>query len=172
METMIALAVLATGLLATAQVMAFSMGMSKDSGDDLLARQKATEAIESVFTGRDNRKLGVNTWMQIRNVIGETGTDNGVFRDGFLPLTPAGADGLVNTADDGVVLDKIRQPGPDGQLGTVDDVDRYLTNFQRKIEITAVAGNPNLRRIRVTIQYRGEGRTREFVIDTFISAFA
>ena len=168
METMMALGVLAAGLLGTAQVMAFSLGMSSDTGDDMLARQKASEAIESVFTARDTRTV---TWVRIRNIAGESGTDGGVFKDGPQPLMVGGADGLVNTADD-VLMESVMQPGPDGQLGTGDDVARVLTSFHREIKITAVAGNPNLRKIKVTITYRSEQRTREFVIDTLISSFA
>ena len=168
METMIALGVLATGLLATAQVMAFSMAMSSDSGDDLLARQKAADAIESVFTARDTRTV---PWARILNIVGESGADGGVFMDGPQPLTIGGADGLVNTVDDGPV-ESVMQPGPDGQLGNGDDVPRPLTSFQRQIEITAVPGNPNLRKLKVTITYRAEQRTRTFVIDTLISSFA
>lgn len=169
METMIALGVLATGLLATAQVMAFSMSMSADSGDDMLARQKAADAIESVFTARDTRTV---PWARILNIAGESGADGGVFMDGPQPLTIGGADGLVNTADDPVGVETVPQPGPDGQLGTGDDVGRPLTSFQRQIEITAVPGNPNLRKLKVTITYRAEQRTRTFVIDTLISSFA
>ena len=168
METMIALAILATGLLATAQVMAFTLGMASDSGADLMARQKATEAIESVFTARDTRTI---TWARIRNVVGESGSDGGVFKDGKQPLKVGGADGLVNTADDGNV-EATMLPGPDALLGTGDDVASPLSKFQREIQITNVPGNPNLRRIKVTITYRSEQRTREFVIDTLISSFA
>ncbi len=168
METMVALGVLAAGLLSTAQVMAFYLSMSSDAGWDLLARQKATEAIESVFTSRDTGKI---PWAQIRNVAGESGNDGGIFLDGLRPLTIGGVDGLVNTADDGAV-DGVVLPGPDGSLGTGDDVTKVLTNFQREIRITAVTGNPNLRRIKVIITYRAEQRSREFVIDTFISSFA
>ncbi len=169
-ETLIALGVLTAGLLATAQVMAFSLAMSADSGDDMLARQKAAEAVESVFTARDTATV---SWAQVRNVLGETGADNGVFLDGLRPLTKEGPDGLLNTADDaGAGIQSIKLPGPDGQLGTADDTDRFLNSFQRQIEITSVAGNPNLRRLKVTITYRSEQRARTFVIDTLISAFS
>lgn len=168
METMIALGVLTTGLLGMVQVMAVSLGMSADSGGDLIAHQKATEAIESVFTARDTRTI---TWAKIRNKLGETGHDDGVFLDGKQPVKAVGADGLVNTADDGNV-EVVMLPGADGQLGTGDDVAMPLSGFERQIEITSVANNPNLRRLRVTVTYRSEQRTRQWVVDTFISSFA
>ncbi len=70
------------------------------SQDQLLASERAAEAVETVFKARDNRVL---TWAQIRNVNGATGTDGGVFLDGPQSIRDPGPDGLVNTADDGAV---------------------------------------------------------------------
>ncbi len=168
METMVALGVLTVGILGISQVMAYTLSMSSDSSADLIAHQKATEAVESVFTARDTRTI---TWDRIRNVVGQSGMDNGVFLDGPRALTTGGADGLMNTADDGNV-EVVMQPGPDGQLGTADDVAAPLANFQREIRIRDVPGNPSLRTLRVTISYRSEQRPRQFVIDTFISQFS
>ena len=61
----------------------------------LIAREKAREAVESVHSARDMRVI---TWAQIRNV-----QQGGVFLAGAQPLRTAGADGLVNTADDGAL---------------------------------------------------------------------
>ncbi|MGE0593811.1 MAG: prepilin-type N-terminal cleavage/methylation domain-containing protein [Vicinamibacterales bacterium] len=166
METMIALGILSFGLLAMGQVMAFGIGMMSTAGPDMLARQKAAEAIESVFTSRDTR---TTTWARIRNEQGASGTDGGVFNDGELPLTTAGLDGLVNTDDDGPV-ESIVLPGPDGLLGTGDDLANPLDGFTREIEIRDV--DANLRRIRVTIRYNAGPLRREYVLETFISSFA
>ena len=64
-ETMIAMAILATGLLSMAGV--FIMGLSQLAGSSasLIAREKAREAVESVHTARDIRTLA---WCEIRNV--------------------------------------------------------------------------------------------------------
>ena len=70
-----------------------------------------------MFAARDSHKL---TWAQIRNVQGASGSDNGVFLDGPQPLRTAGADGVVNTADDGPV-ETMTYPGPDQRIGTADD---------------------------------------------------
>ena len=60
METLIALGVLTVGLLSVAQMMAFGFTTMTASGEDMIARQKASEAIESVYTARDHphRDLG------------------------------------------------------------------------------------------------------------------
>jgi hypothetical protein len=165
-ESIVALGVLTFGLLAMAQVFTLGLGMLGGANADLIAREKAAEAIESVYTARDTR---VVTWAQIRNVAGVSGSDGGVFRDGARPLTTVGRDGLVNTADDGAV-EAVMTPGPDNLLGTGDDVARLMTEFTREIEIRDVG--PNLRRIRVIIGYQVATGHREYVLETFISSFA
>jgi prepilin-type N-terminal cleavage/methylation domain-containing protein len=165
-ETMIALMVLGTGLMALAQVFAVGVAQLSASGPDITAREKATDAIESVVTARDTRTI---TWALIRNEGGESGEDGGVFKDGPQDLTTAGDDGLLNTDDDGAI-EAITMPGPDNRLGTADDKVQELTNFTREIEIRDVG--PNLRRITVIIRYTANSGEREYKIETFISSFA
>jgi prepilin-type N-terminal cleavage/methylation domain-containing protein len=165
-EAMVALSVLAVGLLGMAGVLTNGLKRLATAPSDIIARQKAVEAIESVYTARDTRVL---IWAQIRNVSGGTGADGGVFRDGALPLRDPGPDGLVNTADDGNV-EAVVQPGPDGLLGTADDVRTALSNYTREIRIRDVSAT--LREIRVTVTLTtGVGR-RDYVITTLISSFA
>ena len=165
-ESTVALGVLTFGLLAMAQVFTLGLRMIGTANADLIAREKAAEAIESVYTARDGR---VVPWAQIRNVRGESGTDGGVFRDGARSLTTAGADGLLNTVDDGAV-EALLTPGPDNRLGTADDVARPMAEFTREIEIRDVG--PNLRRIRVIIGYQTATGAHDFVLEAFISPFA
>lgn len=160
-EAMIALLVLAGGLLALAQGFAVGLSGIATAASDITAREKATEAVESVYTARDTRTV---TWEELRNA-----SDGGVFDDGARPVRAAGPDGLVNTADDGDV-EAIVLPGLDGQLGTGDDLSQRLGEFTRAIEISDVG--PNLRRIRVTVRYVVGGGPREYTIETLMSAFA
>lgn len=160
-ETMVAMAVLAGGLLALAQVFTLGFTTLAGAGSHIVAREKATEAIESVYTARDTQTL---TWAQVHNV-----GDGGVFLEGEQDMTEAGADGLVNTADDGDI-EVITKPGPDGEFGNGDDTEEELRQFSRQIEITDVS--PNLRRIRVTIRYVVGGGRRQYVVESLISAFA
>ena len=158
LEVMIAMAILAAGLLSLAGV--FVLGLKHLSGSSaaLIAREKAREAVESVHTARDMR---VVRWCQIYNVSSARGSNcNGqpaaVFRDGMQPLRNAGPDGLVNTADD-VGVEEAVSPGPDNILGNQDDVRTPLVNYRREIEITEIVtngvANPNLRRLRVRIRF-------------------
>jgi type II secretory pathway pseudopilin PulG len=177
-ETLIAMGILATALLSLAGVFAMGLRHLAASTPNLLAREKAREAIESVHTARDTRVI---TWAQINNVA-----NGGVFRNpdagGVLPtpasqpLRNAGPDGLVNTADD-VGIEETTQPGVDGILGTADDLRTPLSTFARQIAITNIVDvnnvvNPSLRQLRVTITYRVGGNRYEYVLTTFISSIS
>ena len=164
-ETMLAIIVLTSGLLSLAAVFTEGVALMSVSQMDVIAKQKATEAIESVFAARDTRVL---TWARIRNV-----SEGGIFLNGPQPLHTecAANDGIANTADDAACpRDSIVDPGPDGLLATSDDRFMPLTSFTRELEILDVG--PNLRRIRVIVHYRASRFARDYVLITFFSSFA
>jgi len=169
-EAMIAIVVLTIGVVGVALVFVRGFSLMGNSQDDLIARVKAQEAIESVYAGRDDQTL---TWSQILNVKGATGADGGLFIDGPCPINDPGLDGIVNTADDCPVgnPEYIVLPGPDGQFGTADDVQVPLTKFSREIKIRPVGLNTNLRSITVIIKYNSNGLQRTYTITTYISPF-
>ncbi len=164
-EVFAAMMLVVIGLMALAGAVAVGTRRLTGSQDQLIASQRAAEAIESVFKARDNRTL---TWAQIRNVVG-AGADGGIFLDGARQLRTPGPDGIVNTADDGPVEELVR-PGPDGLLGTADDERIPLTGFSREIELREI--RPNLRQLRVIIRYRTVGGPTQYVITTYISSYA
>jgi prepilin-type N-terminal cleavage/methylation domain-containing protein len=170
-EVILAIAILAIGVLALVSVFAQGMTMMSTSQWEVIAKEKAAEAVESVFTARDTRVL---TWARIRNVAGGSGADNGVFLDGPLQLCAAGNDGMINTADDFAPCqpESVVSPGPDNLLGTADDLQIPLRIFTREIEIRDVPGNINLRQIRVIVRYPVGRLIRQYVLTTFISSFA
>jgi hypothetical protein len=158
---MIAMVILGGGLLALATAFSRGMILMSTSHYHEIAKEKASEAIESVTSSRDTRVI---TWAQINNV-----SNGGVFLDGPQPLRAEGTDGLVNTADDGD-LETETLPGPDGQLGTADDVVFSLSAFTREIRITTIG--PNLRQVVVTVTYQMGRVTRQYQLTTYISSFA
>lgn len=175
-ETVIAMGVLATGMLGAAAVMSAGMQGVSSSPRDLIAIQKATEAIESVFSARDSHVL---TWSQIRNVKGVSGSDNGVFLDGPQSLVLAGPDGLVNTADDASQPgESFLLPGKDQMLGTSDDTTQTLTDYTREIKIADVAGEVDvngicmLRSITVNVIYQSGPTKRTYSLVTYISSYS
>jgi hypothetical protein len=182
---MIAMAILAGGLLSLAGVFVLGLKHLSSSSAALVAREKAREAVESVHTARDTRVI---RWCQIYNVGSArhtacTGQPDAVFVTGMQPLRNPGPDGLVNTADD-VGVEEAVSPGPDNVLGNQDDVRTPLHNYRREIEITEIitngVANPNLRRLRVRIRFGNMIRMQDgslepervYELTTFISSIS
>jgi hypothetical protein len=172
MEAMIAVLVLSFGILSLAAVFAQGLLFSQASQFDYIAQKKSEEAVESIFNARNTQ---ATSWAQIQNV-----SAGGIFLDGAQPLLAPGlANGLVGTAgDDATHPDSvIVGPGPDGILGTPDDVVIPLSNMQRTIVIAPVfdaAGNiePNVRTITVTMTYKVGRLNRTYTLVSYISAFS
>lgn len=160
-ETLVAILVLSVGILGLSQ--AFVVGVQKalSSPYEVLATQKAAEAIESVFAARDSHTIA---WAQMKNV-----GDGGVFTNGATPMKVAGSDGILNTADDGAV-ESFTFPGPDGYVGTPDDKVLTLDAFTREIAITEIS--PYLRNVTVTITYPVNGQTKTYQVTALISQYA
>lgn len=156
--------VLAVGALGVAGVFTTGMQKASSSPGDLVATQKAAEAVESVFAARDSHKL---TWSQISNVYGAgPGCGGGVFEDDEQQLRDPGLDGLVNTVDDGAI-EELRYPGPDRIMRTGDDTFQELGTFWREVAITCV--NAGLRIITVTVRYQAGPQSRSYTLATYIS---
>lgn len=178
LEMMVAMSLLAIGLLGLAQTFYMGMSIVGTSSAQLIAREKAREAIESVHTARDTKII---TWAEIRNAAAPAtctgaglapGPGGGKFVEAPAgAMLAAGPDGLVNTADD--TGDEVL-PGQDGRLYTADDV--RLVGFTRRVTICDVTNNVNLRQITVVIGFPGSGaigaRNRTYTLTTFISSYS
>jgi type II secretory pathway pseudopilin PulG len=160
-ETVFAIGVLSVGALGMAGIFATGMQKTASSPNELIATQKAAEAVESVFSARDSHLI---TWAQLRNQ-----NVGGIFNNGPQPLTTDGPDGVVDTADDGPV-ESILLPGPDQMLHTSDDVTKTLTDFTREIKITDIS--LDLRSITVTITFKDGPKIRSYILMAYISSFA
>jgi hypothetical protein len=163
-EAVIAVGVLTVGALGLVGVFLQGMAKTTSSPFDLIATQKASEAVESVFSARDSHTI---VWAQLRNV-----SQGGIFRDGPQALKTDGADGVVNTADDGV-LETMTLPGRDQILGTGDDVIVTLDAFTREIKIVDLSDD--LRSITVTVTYstgKAGSSPHSYTLTAFISTYA
>ena len=160
-ETIFAIGVLSVGALGMAGIFVSGMQKTASSPAELIATQKAAEAIESVFSARDSHSI---TWAQLRNQA-----QGGIFNNGPKPMTVDGRDGVVDTADDGAV-ESVTLPGVDQRLGTADDVTKTLSDFTREIKITDVS--TDLRSITVTITFKDGVNTRSYTLTALISSFA
>jgi prepilin-type N-terminal cleavage/methylation domain-containing protein len=161
LEVMIAMIVMTIGLLAVIMSFAVAITATASAQEDLIARHKALDAMESIYTARNSQQLPFTSLQNIAN--------GGIFLTGAQPLLCAGADGLVGTADDvpctapdtGAAcpggVECLVLPGPDGVLGTADDLTQTLSNFTRTITFNQVflpasqGGGVNTSLIAVTI---------------------
>lgn len=178
-ETMIAIAILGIGIMTMLAAFGAAVGATQNAQENLIAREKALQAMESIYTARNTEQV---SFAQLANVAG-----GGIFTNGAVQLLCAGPDGLVNTTDDvncpasgpcAAGPECVVLPGPDGILGTADDVGMSLANFTRQIAISNVL-NPDgttdntLKQIVVTITYKSTGSSvaRAYTVDGLISAY-
>jgi len=169
-EVMIAAVVLTCGLVGMLSVVGFAVSATHSAQQDMIAKQLASEAMESIFTARETQDL---SWAEIQNT-GSGNTPDGVFVTGFKTIHGAGDDGIYGTADDDdVPLRELRQPGRDGIIGNADDTTFKLTNYRRQISITPVTGTTSLRLVTITIQYKVSPLAvpKSYVVTAYISQF-
>lgn len=191
-EVIVSAVILVSGLLSLAY--AFGVGLAAiDSAQmDSIARQKARQAMEDVFTARDT---GGISFTQICNQP----TSGCLFLSAttWQPLYTAGPDGLVFTSDDGTAaalpqvvnsgdvgagatlpqgcstapcVETVDTPGPNGTLGTSQDVFVPLNGYLRNITITQVSSV--LSQIVVTIKYTTpNGITRYVTVVALIGPY-
>ena len=179
-ETMIAIAIMSIGIMTLVAAFATAVGATQNAQQNLIARQKTLEAMESIYTARNSQQI---SFSQIANIA-----SGGIFTGGQTQLLAPGPDGLVNTADDlnfpaagacPAGPECITLPGPDGILGTADDVGLSLANFRRQIvigtvlEADGVTVNPNLKQVTVTVSYSTGTSTvpRTYTVNALISQF-
>src|SRR5262249_21219779 len=143
LEVLISTVVVTIGLVALLGVFATAIAATQSSQQDMIAKQLASEAMESIFTARNTSQI---QWLQIQNIGAGTNPD-GIFVIGAQPINNAGPDGILGTADDATAGARtLQMPGPDGIVGTSDDPPpMQLTNYQRTIAITAVPNTASLR---------------------------
>lgn len=180
-EVMISIVVLAVGMLALLGAVGFAMANTQSSQLDLVAKQLAQQAMESIYTARDTANV---SWCQLQNP-GPVCPDpaippTGIFVTGFQPIKQSGADGIIGTADDSSALPQtLTSPGPDGILGTSDDVVTQLKGFSRSIVFgtqdpgTGATLPPNLRVVTITIKYdTPQFKTaKNYVLTGYISSY-
>jgi prepilin-type N-terminal cleavage/methylation domain-containing protein len=174
-EVLVAIVVLGIGLVGLLSVLSFAMASTHGSQEDLIAKQLASEAMESVFTARNSGQL---VWLQIQNQGAGT-TPDGVFLPGFQPINQAPVAGnnagLINTPEYIAGAPRVlNTPGQDGIMGTADDVTVPLTGYQRSISIVSVPGTGDqLRTVTVNVQYRvvPMNLLRNYTIQGYISQF-
>jgi len=173
-EVLIAAVIMAIGLLALLAMFATALAATQFSQEDLVARQKAREGLEAIFSARDDGKIG---YAQIDNscAVGTTG----IFKCGWDNLIRVDSDTDqilgVDTGPfaEGTTLDYMLTPNNTGAL----TIQVPLTNFQRRIIIGPYTnpntGNtdPNLKKVQVTVRYVRNGHPVDYSVYGYVSAF-
>jgi type II secretory pathway pseudopilin PulG len=179
LEVVISMAVLTVGMVSLLGVFGLAMASTQTSQQDMIAKQLANEAYESIVTARNTSQIN---WDQINNVNSSncTGTSPcGIFLTGLNPIYFSGVDGIFGTADDAAAgAEYLEEPGPNGTYGDTDDVLLYLTGYQRSIVISPLYDANNnlvssLRSVTISVQY-STPQTRQlksYILNSYISQY-
>jgi prepilin-type N-terminal cleavage/methylation domain-containing protein len=167
-EFLVAMAIVMIGLVGLLALFSHAVVVASFSEDAMIAKQKAREALESVFTARNTQQI---VYDQIRNV-GSGGNPDGIFLSGFQPMylpTASGGTGnypgLVGVTGEHGTIETVMISKP-GQTPRVVPLD----TFERQITITNLTAD--LRQIDVTIRYRVKaGMMQDYTVSSYISRF-
>jgi len=106
LEVVVSMAILTVGMVSLLGVFGLAMASTQTSQQDMIAKQLANEAYESVVTARNTAQT---SWDQINNVYStycSPGVSNcGIFLSNYQPMYFAGADGIFGTIDDAAAGD-------------------------------------------------------------------
>jgi prepilin-type N-terminal cleavage/methylation domain-containing protein len=181
-EVLVSMTILTVGLVGLLSVFGVAIAATQSSYQDMIAKQLADEAYESIVTAHDSSQL---TWDDIQNV-GSTNcfitgaTTCGIFLTGLQPINMAGADGIYGTADDAAAgAETFQSPGSNGKFDDPSIVTVPLTGYQRSVTILPVvtgsgAVQSSLRSISITVQYTtAQTKTllKTYTMSTFISEY-
>lgn len=170
-EVVISMAVLTIGMVSLLGVFGLAMATTQGAQQDMIAKQIANEAYESIVTARNSQEY---TWDDIQN----SGSTNcisgasscGIFLGTTMQIYNAGADGIYGTSDDSAAGEQtLQDPGTDGIFQTADDTFIPLTGYTRTITITNV--DATLRSVNIAVQYKvtQAGLPRSYVLNSYIS---
>lgn len=177
LEVLISMVVLTVGLVSLLGVFGVAIASTQTSQQDMIAKQLANEAYESIVTARNTTQI---SWDDIQNVGSTncplTGAAScGIFMAGanpiYLPATSGVDAGIVGTTNH-LGEQTLHEPGPDGTYGDADDILLPLTEYQRTIAITELAPPvATLRAINVTVQYLATQAKlqKTYVVSSYIS---
>jgi len=179
-EVVISMAILTVGMVSLLGVFGLAMSSTLTSQQDMIAKELANEALESIITARNTSQIN---WDAIQNVGSTTcsagASPCGIFVTGASQIYNAGADGIYGTSDDSNAGEQtLTEPGADGIYGTTDDVQIPLTGYQRTVLISPVYDANNnvvatLRGINITVQYSTSQTKlpKTYVLNSLISQY-
>jgi prepilin-type N-terminal cleavage/methylation domain-containing protein len=189
-EVMISIVVLTVGLVSLLGVFGLAMAATQSSQNDMIAKQLANEAYETLITARNTTQI---TFDDVQNTGSGycpiTGASScGIFATGYIPMYSAytGNSGtcanyagiLGTTCDVGQPEQTLQDPGPDGVFQTADDTFIPLTGYTRQIQISPMydaSGNmiPTLRSLTISVSYNSPQlkASKTYSINSLISQY-
>jgi len=180
-EVLISMVILTVGMVSLLGVFGLAMSTTQASQQNMIAKQLANEAYESIITARNTSQI---SWDEIQNASACSGNTDpgtgGIFMPGQTQIYNSGADGIYGTCDytgSTPLLEVLADPGPDGIYNTTDDTIVPLTNYQRTISIYALYdANHNqissLRGVTITISYSTPQNSQAtYVLNSYISQY-
>jgi|HubBroStandDraft_1064217.scaffolds.fasta_scaffold00570_17 prepilin-type N-terminal cleavage/methylation domain-containing protein len=190
LEVVISMAVLTVGMVSLLGVFGLAMASTQTSQQDMIAKQLANEAYESIVTARNTTQI---TFDDIQNSGSTTcpitgASTCGIFANGLVPMclapTTGAYAGIMGTTSavtgtTCVVSEQtLQDPGPDGVFQTADDTFIPLTGYQRSILIAPLydaQGNliASLRSTTITVQYStAQSQTpKTYILNSLITRY-
>jgi hypothetical protein len=169
LEAVISIVIVTVGMVAVLSGLAVAVASTGTVQLDTIARQQATETLESIYTARQTSQI---SFAAINNT---TANPPGLFVPGWQPIWNPGPDGLNGTGDDVPPTNNpLYVPGPSGILtgASPPDVLVDLSKFQRQITINNIPSEPNVRQVVVQVQYSTPGGLqRTYSVQCLISSF-
>lgn len=186
-DVIIAIVILTVGILGAVAALTASLTRSFETDMQIIAKQNADSALESVFSVRDIWKriesggdVAVTGWDKIGNINSNpvpspSGAPAGIFLSGWTPIrSDPGQDGVYGTADD-ACANPTECQNADGSYNR----SPVLQGYRRRIVITDLEtpGRSNTewgvarRSIQVTVEYRVSNAVRQESSATIITRY-
>ena len=161
-EVMAASFVIVIALVSLLTLFAYSIATMALTEDLLIGKEKAREALESIFTARNTQQI---TFDEIQNV---ESSQPGIFLEGYQPLKTAGDDGLIGTADDGAV-ETYELPG---EVIALNQFEREIQSNPVYYADAPAVVDPDVRLVRIRIRFSTPlGGQRIFELESYVSRF-
>jgi len=188
-EVMISKVILTVGMVSLLGVFGLAIATTQTSQQNMIAKQLADEALESLITARNTTQMG---WDAIQNNTGTqycttSASPCGIFLSGAQPMclaptsgTYAGILGTTSAISSSACVageQTLQDPGADGIYNTTDDTLIPLTGYKRAISILPLFDAnsnliPTLRNVTITIQYATpQNPQATYVLNSYISQY-
>jgi prepilin-type N-terminal cleavage/methylation domain-containing protein len=151
-ETIIAIIILTVGILCVLGAMSYSIRAVQESEKITFAKENARSTMETIFSIRDMQLFDADGIQNVYDwdvIVVKNGSNSGIFLDGWTPIREnPGLDGIYGTADDACPADE------QCRVGTYTNDSPVVDGFLRKIEISDIVENGNVKKRYIVVRIR------------------